>query len=143
MAVDKELKDRLDAIINGLNSLTGKKNGMSSQEGGATKKTSGDNSFEDYVENQTKENLRQIREIRRETDAIKENIFSYETVTKRLNRLNAEYAKLQDEIDEGNLTELQKTQKKLQLAHKLNEIEKERAKLQIEGYTKLDDVNLK
>jgi len=144
MAVDQEL---LKAVKDILGALTGQTRNLSSQTtNNATPQdnTNGNaNSFGDYVENQTKENLRQIREIKRETDSIKENIFAYETATKRLNRLNAEYIKLKDEIDKGNLTELQKTQKKLQLAHKINEIEKERAKLQIEGYTKLDDINLK
>ena len=78
------------------------------------------------------------------------NAMALEDLLSELNKLGEEVVFIgdgipvfKDEIDKGNLTELQKTQKKLQLAHKLNEIEKERAKLQIEGYTKLDDVSLK
>ena len=38
MAVDKELKDKLDAIIDGLNRLAGKNKNMTSQKGNATQK---------------------------------------------------------------------------------------------------------
>lgn len=145
MAVDKELKDRLDAIINGLNSLTGKKSGMSSQQGNATRNTSNvKNSFNsDYSADRLQDYQQRISEINRETKQIQENIFSYETAYKRLTRLDEERVKLEKELTKGGLTELQRAQKILQYNQKLNEIEKERAKLQSEGYTRLDDVNSK
>lgn len=142
MAVDKELKDRLDAIINGLNSLTGKKSGMSSQQDSVTNTSSTTkNTFNsDYRTDRLQDYQQRISEINRETKQIQENIFSYETAYKRLSRLDAERVKLEKELKQGGLDELKRAQKVLQYNQKLNEIEKERAKLQSEGYTKFDDL---
>ena len=142
MAVDKELKDRLDAIINGLNSLTGKKKGMSSQQDDATNTSSVKNSFNSaYNFDRETEYKQALREIERETAEIKDNIFGYETVYKRINRLETERKKLLNDLLElqkkGESTAL----KEYQIARNLNELEKEKARLQIDGYTKLDEAN--
>lgn len=139
MAVDKELKDRLDAIINGLNTLTGKKKGMSSQQGGATKKTSNDGF--DYRTDTIEKYNQQIREIRKETEQVKANIFSYETIYKRINRLKEEAKNIEKERDKYKKGSDKYLQQEYYLAQKLNQIEKERAKIQTEGYTKLDDLS--
>lgn len=138
MAVDKELKDKLDAIIDGLNRLAGKNKNMTSQQGNATQNKSND-SF-DYRTDTIERYNQQIREIKKETEEIKANAFNYETVYKRINRLSEEAAKIERERDRYKKGSDKYLQQEYYLAQKLNQIEKERARLQVEGYTKLDDL---
>lgn len=141
MAVDKELKDKLDAIIDGLNRLAGKNKNMTSQQGNATQNKSND-SF-DYRTDTIERYNQQIREIKKETEEIKANVFSYETVYKRINRLSEEAAKIERERDRYKKGSDKYLQQEYYLAQKLNQIEKERAKLKIDGYTKLDEEHAK
>lgn len=108
------------------------------QNASSTRVTS--NGFNDsYSSERISEYEQKIREINRETGEIRENIFGYETVLKRVNRLEKEKKKLLDDIKSGEYQGVALKRKELELAHKLNEIERERAKLQIDGYTKLDE----
>lgn len=151
MAVDKELKDKLDAIIDGLNTLAGKGKGLSSKSNnplnnsGTTTSSTQKNDVGgfDYAYDRMTEYSQQIREIERETNEIKSNVFAYETAYKRINRLERERRRLLSDLVDLQSKGKDTTQKQYQIARNLNEIERERAKIQSEGYTKLDEANLR
>ena len=140
MAADQELLKAVKGILNIL--TTGQTKNLSSQT--TNNATSQNNTTESSVFNYSTDRLteykRIIKEIEDETAQIRDNVFGYETVYKRIDRLNKESVRLHEELKKLKKEGKDTTQKEYQIAQNLLNIERESAKLKIDGYTKLDDI---
>lgn len=137
MALEQQLLDKLDKLIDAFKEA-------SKPSSRNIKQASSSNSNKlDYDSERAIYYNQLLRQTREETEQIRNNIFGYETVYKRIIRLEKEKANLEKDISSNKYKGNQLIQKELQLAQKINEIERENAKLKIDGYTKLDEEHAK
>lgn len=140
MTLEQQFLDKLDTLIKIFTGATNSSSNQSQRQNNSNSQNGNGNSNNVSTETLANHN-RLMTNINNKTKEIQKNVFSYETTYKRIIRLDKEAKKLKDEIDKGIYTGNRYLSKQLELAHKINEIERERARLQIEGHTKLDDYN--
>lgn len=140
MAVDKELLDKLQEIAD---ILSGKKKNINSGQNNSANVNTPKDVLSETAKKNAEDYIRQTKTLEEYTDEIKNNVFETETAYKRINKLNRELNDLHQKLANAGNNEVKRARVQYEIAQKINEIEREKAKIQVEGYTKLDEANAK